>query len=1456
MDVFICGVCRKGFHDIAKFVEHKNSLEVFGCGQCNAMYHTSKEVATHTVEEHGMVTEMQEFEQEQTALTATEGDSQELVGVQNEAMQDITVIPTSGTISSIVHEGHQLVAMQEGQVFGSTVVSMAADAKSNCTTEGAKITLSTAAQASQEAYVSVQEALGVDSEGQTIVLTEGFSFETLENKVVDVFACSLCQCFALNEDEMINHVHASHDRSVTKGSEEAASFYYSLQQLAPAALLAESGESLGEEKTMLRILPVEALQEPVETINSAQPTTVHLVVETAAPKRRRGRPRKADRQCRLQPPSATEKSEEEPLVPVRGEDGMFHCTRCKKAFHKERHILGHKCMARGDYVDINEKKDMETEEVASGEVETTGEDNMDDEDMEEIDADVTEDFKAYRANNREPWSRVRCRRGSYRGRGRGRGRGFRGSRGMFKGSGGLAPEKDEGAPAGDEADKENLQAFSGTERGSDEGQETPEAETAVSPVVQQKLHWRDDPRHVPVFSTDEERMTFEEHLNRVDLSCVDHLYTQHEVAQEITSVPGSRLAGKEIGDLQVFSCNVCKKVFKTQSHMRLHCLIHTDLKPFTCHLCSFTTNAKGNLYTHMRKHTGNYFRCSRCDFRSCNRSHMAEHEATHSSVRQRCGLCGNDYNTIKSLVNHVRKYHTGPAGKRYLAGFQAKQLQNMAVLHVCHICNRKFKKKVDRDRHLFVHNVPESSSAYPQCGLCGYQASRRAYLENHYRKHRLVYVCSLCSCLHLSASSLRQHLQEHLDKKSVVLVAPEAAAEDEGTDGIECFVAENGASLREDLPDHTENPIELTSAGNDASASEPAEAGLTSKDSEENDVIMEDVDATMTQILQPPAVAALPDDATLESLFDDSIQNSWYLPEPDGSLAMSHYVNIPQELTENQGADEEPDSAVAAVCEEVSATESEKLSGSEAGPSGISGANSSMGRSLQPSFSSLSQLNYKPLTAEVFMKIRETFGQEECPDCGRLFHSRLDLEPHMLTHTDEKPYKCNQCPYASGSKDNLKRHRETTHEGRRYPCDQCDFVAQSRSAYCQHRQKHSAPQGKCPFCDLRFPAWRMLRAHLLSQHPDVDRQEMHKVTGSTHRVIARLGRRTYKCPYCGRVFHRSSTDLQKHIWIHEGIKPFKCTECRYECRSRNNLNVHMLTHSSEKPHLCDQCGKGYKSKAALRLHVRTHGRGLLFSCNRCEYTATQKCHLKRHLETHDIIRKYVCEHCSYSSNTLNYMKVHYSRKHRGEAFNQHTVVADPSSIEQQKDRVYKCLSCAYIFGNMNDMKRHLRLKHGVCLENLDFSVEEVMGDTVVTEASEAVVAGNMTVEDGSSVELVQLQGAGESTATVLPGSFQTLQLGEGDDGTASAVSIIQQIMEQGALDNMQQVTLQTADGESLVALNPETIVVQQQDGQEVVLSGGGEASYVIQYVQPEDMEDVPAEELVQEIAAVDVAVAE
>lgn len=99
-------------------------------------------------------------------------------------------------------------------------------------------------------------------------------------------------------------------------------------------------------------------------------------------------------------------------------------------------------------------------------------------------------------------------------------------------------------------------------------------------------------------------------------------------------------------------------------------------------------------------------------------------------------------------------------------------------------------------------------------------------------------------------------------------------------------------------------------------------------------------------------------------------------------------------------------------------------------------------------------------------------------------------------------------------------------------------------------------------------------------------------------LVIMIGRRLHRCPYCNKAFPSSARSLQKHMWIHEGLKPFQCEVCTYACRSQSNLSAHMLRHSSEKPFLCTKCGKPYKSRTALRWHVRSHKPGHAFACTK------------------------------------------------------------------------------------------------------------------------------------------------------------------------------------------------------------------------------------------------------------------
>ncbi|XP_068607500.1 early growth response protein 2b [Brachionichthys hirsutus] len=81
----------------------------------------------------------------------------------------------------------------------------------------------------------------------------------------------------------------------------------------------------------------------------------------------------------------------------------------------------------------------------------------------------------------------------------------------------------------------------------------------------------------------------------------------------------------------------------------------------------------------------------------------------------------------------------------------------------------------------------------------------------------------------------------------------------------------------------------------------------------------------------------------------------------------------------------------------------------------------------------------------------------------------------------------------------------------------------------------------------------------------------------------------FACPMesCERRFSRSD-ELNRHIRIHTGHKPFQCRICLRSFSRSDHLTTHTRTHTGEKPFSCDVCGKRFARSDERKRHGRVH----------------------------------------------------------------------------------------------------------------------------------------------------------------------------------------------------------------------------------------------------------------------------
>ncbi|XP_033698630.1 zinc finger protein ZFAT isoform X2 [Delphinus delphis] len=953
--------------------------------------------------------------------------------------------------------------------------------------------------------------------------------------------------------------------------------------------------------------------------------------------------------------------------------------------------------------------------------------------------------------------------------------------------------------------------------------------------------------------------------------------------------------------LKIFTCEYCNKVFKFKHSLQAHLRIHTNEKPYKCSQCSYASAIKANLNVHLRKHTGEKFACDCCSFTCLSKGHLKVHvERVHKKIKQHCRFCKKKYSDVKNLIKHIRDAHD-PQDKKVQEALDELCLMTREgkrqLLYDCHICERKFKNELDRDRHMLVHG-----DKWPfACELCGHGATKYQALELHVRKHPFVYVCALCLKKFVSSIRLRAHIKEAHGaaqetlvftssiNQSFCLLGPGGDIQQEALGGQlqlaeEEFVFQGVNAPKEAAGAGDARPEEGSEAPTEVSAA-PVCSAAAQADSAAPAPCELAASAVSSDLCRHAVVS---DEFLLKS--DPSSAEALAAPEKtlhtqQGGSSPAQGQDVAPLLSKAKGAAANPEAQGAksppAEGQQVAALSSDgpdpgrglRANPAEASdpPPGAGGRDAALCRpdsctplpehraGITAFMKILDSLQKRRMNTGLCERIRKVYGDLECEYCGKLFWYQVHFDMHVRTHTREHLYYCSQCHYSSITKNCLKRHVIQKHSNilLKCPTDGCDYSTPDKYKLQAHLKVHTELDKRsysCPVCEKSFSEDRLIKSHIKTNHPEVSMSTISEVLGRRVQLKGLIGKRAMKCPYCDFYFMKNGSDLQRHIWAHEGVKPFKCSLCEYATRSKSNLKAHMNRHSTEKTHLCDMCGKKFKSKGTLKSHKLLHtADGKQFKCAVCDYTAAQKPQLLRHMEQHASFKPFRCAHCHYSCNISGSLKRHYNRKHPNEEYtNVGTGELAADALIQQG--CLKCPVCSFVYGTKWEFNRHLKNKHGLKLvENEGDPKWEPATETPeepstqylhITEAEEDVQGTQAAV-----AALQDLRYTSDSGDRLDPTAVNILQqiieLGtETHDATAVAsvvamapgtVTVVKQVTDEEPSSNHTVMIQETLQQASVELAEQHHLVVSSDDVEGIetvtVYTQGGEASEFIVYVQ-------------------------
>ncbi|XP_004922303.3 zinc finger protein 271 isoform X1 [Bombyx mori] len=142
----------------------------------------------------------------------------------------------------------------------------------------------------------------------------------------------------------------------------------------------------------------------------------------------------------------------------------------------------------------------------------------------------------------------------------------------------------------------------------------------------------------------------------------------------------------------------------------------------------------------------------------------------------------------------------------------------------------------------------------------------------------------------------------------------------------------------------------------------------------------------------------------------------------------------------------------------------------------------------------------------------------------------------------------------------------------------------------------------CEQCGIELKDLRLYSQHFRRAHPDKNRTKYPAM------------KTPCMCEQCGRIF-QSMALLKDHMWVHTGEKRFKCDRCPKSFTQKTNLVFHLRVHSATRPsYECPLCGKHFAFYNNRRRHMFIHTGLKPYKCDTCLKCFTTSGELRAHVE--------------------------------------------------------------------------------------------------------------------------------------------------------------------------------------------------------------------------------------------------